>query len=1090
MKPLTIAAVLCLPAVILLQTGVADEPALNVPEGFEAVLFADDDFAHDIHSLTFNSAGHLVVSGPGYVRTLQDIDGDGRADRVRTFADAPRSGAQGMFFLGHHLLCSGDDGLQMFRDDNRDGKADGTPEIFLRVLAGREHDTHAIRKGPDGWWYVIAGNMAGVSAAYATLETSPVKKPQSGTLLRLKPDLSGGEIVADGFRNAYDFDFSPIGDVFTFDSDGERDVTLPWYEPTRVFQITPRSHAGWISRSWKRPDYFSDMPPVTGRFNRGSPSGVVCYRHDVFPIEYRGALFVLDWTFGRILALPLEQDGSVTAAEAIPFATGKGQYGFAPTDAAVSPDGDLYVSIGGRGTRGGVFRISWIGDDNDDADGETATPDADVSDVDLILTARQPGASWSRAEWAPKARRLTSGPFEDAALDETRGDAERIRAIEILTEMFGGVSNEAAMTLVQSESTAVKARAIWSVGRSHAGAVPIEIVNLYLTDTNPIVQRYALEALSTQASSETMNALLPALSAALLSDDRYVRAAASTVVAGLNEPDWSALIETFGQNHVARVSAELGRTARSDEVRPDVVNAAVPVLSEPQWSDRQKLDATRLIQLALGDVGPQRGRPAVFDSVAPILDLTEFDVQLAGLTTVLSHVFPTESPDVDRELLRIIGMIQPVSRDLLPRIMEGITAESAPAEDIHRLMVLARLDVERTYEQSETTAAALVALEIKIREQKLPQDANWDDRIGEMYKALCEVDPAIRQVIVDQPGFGLPGHVLLLSEVSQDKVPVAIEHFVEHVQQDDHFDWSNDVVFAIGESTVPEHRELIRGQLDNLAVRGAVLMVLAEEPLPGDRDLFIDGLSSGQINVVEACLNAITKLPPSRQPREQFALLSVARRLINSPREYAMRETAMRLLQNNTSQEFGFVYDTDGHRPQPGPLQQWNDWLRETFPDINPPGADATSAEEFLSQLDEIDWDSGDADRGEVLFKKLACAKCHGGRQALGPDLQGIAKRFSRHDMFAAIVDPSRDVSPRYQTTSIVSTTGKTYTGLIVYQSVDGLLLRDAEHRTWRIEAEEIEDRLLQPASLMPAGLLKDQKPEDLADLNSYLQKL
>jgi putative membrane-bound dehydrogenase-like protein len=1091
MKPLTIAAVLCLSAVTLLQAGVAEEPALNVPDGFEAVLFADDDLAHDIHSLTFNSAGHLVVSGPGYVRTLRDTNDDGRADQVRTFAESPRSGAQGMFFLGHHLLCSGDDGLQMFRDDNRDGKADGTPEIFLRVLAGREHDAHAIRMGPDGWWYVIAGNMAGVSAAYATLETSPVKKPQSGTLLRLKPDLSGGEIVADGFRNAYDFDFSATGDIFTFDSDGERDVSLPWYEPTRVFQITPRSHAGWVSRSWKRPDHFPDMPPVTGRFGRGSPSGVVCYRHDSFPIEYHGALFVLDWTFGRIIALPLEQDGSVSTAEAIPFATGQGQYGFAPTDAAVSPDGDLYVSIGGRGTRGGVFRISWTNANDQNVSDETPViPDEDVSELDMILTARQPDSSWSRTFWVPKARRLTSGPFEDAAIDETRPDAERIRAIEILTELYGGVRNETATVLAQSESAQVKARAIWSVGRSHSGAVPTDIVNLYLQDTNPFVLRCALEALSTQPSSQKMTDLLPALASALMSEDRCVRAAASTAVARLDEADWSALLKMFGKDHAARITAELGRRARTDEVRPESIEIALPVISEPQWSDRQKLDATRLIQVALGDVGPQRGRPAVFDSVAPILDLSEFDVQLTGLATGLSQVFPTGSPDVDRELLRIIGMIQPVGRDLLPRILEGISDESDPGEDIHRLMVLARLDAERTFELSTATAAALVNLDVKIHAQGLPQDANWDDRIREMYTALCEVDPAIRQVIVDQPGFGLPGHVLLLSQVSEDKVPVAIEHFARHIQEDESFDWSNDVIFAIGESEVPEHRQLIRQQLDNLSVRGAVLMVLAETPLPADRDLFIDGLSSGQINVVEACLNAITKLPPSRRSREQFALLAVARRLINSPREYAMRETAMRLLQNNTSQEFGFVYDTDGHRPQPGPLQQWNDWLRETFPEFNPPGADTASAEEFLSQLEDIDWDTGDADRGEVLFRKLACAKCHGGRRALGPDLQGVAKRFSRQDMFAAIVDPSRDVSPRYQTTSIVSTTGKTYTGLIVYESVDGLLLRDAEHQTWRIEAEEIDERLQQPTSLMPAGLLKDQSPQDLADLNSYLQKL
>jgi putative heme-binding domain-containing protein len=86
--------------------------------------------------------------------------------------------------------------------------------------------------------------------------------------------------------------------------------------------------------------------------------------------------------------------------------------------------------------------------------------------------------------------------------------------------------------------------------------------------------------------------------------------------------------------------------------------------------------------------------------------------------------------------------------------------------------------------------------------------------------------------------------------------------------------------------------------------------------------------------------------------------------------------------------------------------------------------------------------------------------------------------------------DTNRDVSPRYQTTTITTTAGKTYTGLIVYQSVDGLLLRDANQQTWRIEASDIESRLKQSSSLMPAGLLKDRSAQDMADLNGYLQGL
>lgn len=165
---------------------------IQVPAGFHVELYADDDLAHDVHSMTIDSKGRVVVSGPGYIRILLDTDKDGHADTFRQFADKPGTGSQGMFFLGSSLLCSGDQGLQIFRDDNQDAVADGPPQVFLKIYAGGEHQVHSIQKGPDGWWYVMAGNSSGVTASYATVPTSPIKSPVSGTLLRLKPDLSGG----------------------------------------------------------------------------------------------------------------------------------------------------------------------------------------------------------------------------------------------------------------------------------------------------------------------------------------------------------------------------------------------------------------------------------------------------------------------------------------------------------------------------------------------------------------------------------------------------------------------------------------------------------------------------------------------------------------------------------------------------------------------------------------------------------------------------------------------------------------------------------------------------------------------------------
>src|SRR5262249_12873516 len=128
---------------------------------------------------------------------------------------------------------------------------------------------------------------------------------------------------------------------------------------------------------------------------------------------------------------------------------------------------------------------------------------------------------------------------------------------------------------------------------------------------------------------------------------------------------------------------------------------------------------------------------------------------------------------------------------------------------------------------------------------------------------------------------------------------------------------------------------------------------------------------------------------------------------------------------------------------------------------------------------------------GVKLFSSRGCAQCHGGRSGLGPDLAGVAGRFSRDDLFVAIALPNRDVSPRYQTTLIETKNGKAYSGLIVYKSKgEGLMIANGTNQTFRIDGADIETRRTLPTSLMPEGLLKDLSNEDLADLYAYLKTL
>jgi putative membrane-bound dehydrogenase-like protein len=1058
---------------------------IKVPDGFHVELYADDDLAHDIHSMTIDSKGRVVVSGPGYIRILVDSDNDGRADTFKQFADKPDTGSQGMFFLGSSLLCSGDAGLQIFRDDNQDDVADGPPQVFLKIAAGGEHHVHSIQKGPDGWWYVMAGNMSRVTASYATVPTSPIKNPVSGTLLRLKPDLSGGEIVSDGFRNAYDFTFNGAGDFFTYDSDDERDISLPWYLPTQVFHVLPLSNAGYVSAGLKRPGSYPDMPPVLATFGRGSPTGVTCYQHHQFPHDYHGALFMLDWTLGRILTVPLVQEGAGWTKEGSVFAEGRDQFGFAPTDIEVAPDGNLFVSVGGRGTRGSVFRIVC----DSPATPVAARTDAGSQNLNAVLDAPQPNSSWSRATWLPVARTLGPEVFRDAALMESRRIPERLRAIEILVEVFGGLDSQTAIKLTRVGSGLVRARTAWAIGRSSPEAPDTEILRALIVDRDPFVQRLALEALASVTSNSAFVIAGPSIAAALASDDRTVRLSAALLISRMNDEHRNGLEKVLASKQRALMWFHMGRCLRSPLQSPPAAAVAATVLTSPTASSEDRRDAARILQMTLGDVGPLNGRPVMFESYAPAISLTTIERELNPIMTKVAAMFPSGDGDLDHELIRLIAMTTPLNRDLLSRLLSGITDSTLPADDIHRLAAISQFEIERSYDESVSTANALVGIDVKIRKHGLRQDTNWDDRIGELYQALCKVDLAMPSLLVDQPGFGEPGHVLFLSQVPQQSIPKAIEGLVRAIQSDPEYKWSNDVVFTIGESTQPEHMALLRDQLNNLAVRDAVLITIADKATKEDREVLLSGLESPQLNAVDACLKALIKLPRSNEAAEQFQLLSAARRLINDKREFQLRESAMRLLQNNTSQAHHFQFGEEGYHPQPESMQQWQDWLEKRYPDYRPPQV-SDVAQQVLQNLEAVDWSAGNADKGRHLFERLACARCHGGRQALGPDLKGVTKRFSRRDLFAAIVDPNRDISPRYQTTMIETKSGKVFTGLIVYQSVDGLLLRDSDHKTYRVEAADMELKVKQRNSLMPAGLLKDTQLSDLADLEKYLQGL
>lgn len=134
-----------------------------------------------------------------------------------------------------------------------------------------------------------------------------------------------------------------------------------------------------------------------------------------------------------------------------------------------------------------------------------------------------------------------------------------------------------------------------------------------------------------------------------------------------------------------------------------------------------------------------------------------------------------------------------------------------------------------------------------------------------------------------------------------------------------------------------------------------------------------------------------------------------------------------------------------------------------------------------------------DFKNGERTYAAARCIVCHrfaGDGGATGPDLTQLAGRFNLKDLTESILDPGKVVSDQYRATTVVTTTGKVYTGRVVNETDQAVtMLVDPEDASKVVDIPRGEIDAMQPAaaSLMPADLLKTLNEEEVLDLLAYL---
>jgi putative membrane-bound dehydrogenase-like protein len=1082
---------------LVLSTQAADLVPVNalglrVARGFRVSLFADSSMADDIYSMTLDPRGNVVVTGPGYIRTLRDLDNDGVADSVTSFAET-RTGGMGMCFDGANFYFVGDGALLRYTDNDGDGVADGPPQQLL-ALDFLEHGGHAIRKGPDGWWYLIAGNETRFTNQHYSLAGSPIVRPEAGALLRLTPDVGGSEVIAEGFRNPYDFDFNAMGDLFTYDSDVESDFLLPWYTPTRIYHIAHGGHHGWRlpgwRRSWNRPDYYADTVNVLAAVGRGSPTGMACYRHYQFPVGYQNGIFALDWTFGRVYFLPATSVGATYAGTPEVFLEPIGTQGFAPNDIVVTQDGSLLVSIGGRKTRGGVYRISYGAERSMAAIASNWWIGA-TTETEAVLYAPQPLDAWSRAYWVPVAARLGRAPFLLAATDNRVAWQFRTRAIEVMTELHQGLPPDAAATLARATAPEVRARTAWSIGRAPPENYAALLRELS-RDANAGVRRCALEALLDRAGNAG-DVLLDAATANLAHADRRVRQAAARIAARLSPAAWNTLWNTPGlKDAQARLTAILALLWREGaaQVHVAAADAAISTLRYSQNADNQ-LDAIRLIILAMGDWNLYQPSVEVYTGYEPALTLQRQEALIARIEKAVRPLVATGNANVDFEAARLLAMIRDNAQETSDRVLLKITQHTTAASDFHFLTVLSRLSAPFNTNVAARLANSILAMDRKLEGQQLRPKQNWSLRLAEVVAQLVEHFPPLADAILEHPSFGNPSHVTLVPSLGPEKRTRAARLFLIALSKRPNFVWTPQLIDLLSVLPPAEVYPVFRKQWNNLALRDHLLLKLAAKPEPVDREKFLIGLNSAQSDVIIAAAGALMELPPNATGTYVLPIVRALQRHLTDTKEQPLRSLLLTLLKHQTGEAFNVRETAADAAEVKRAYQPVFAWFRKKFPTLvqylEPAGTDVSY---WTSLLPTIPWDKGDAGRGEILFQNRGCQTCHASTTPVGPDLAGVPRRLSRSDLLIAIVDPSREIAAPYRSTTFQMRSGESYTGVVVFESPDGVIVQTSASTTVRLSESDILSRSPSDTSLMPTGLLTGLSRGDLADLCAYLGRL
>src|SRR5688572_26077311 len=321
----------------------AEAKTFRLPNGFEIQLFAAEPDIAKPMNMAFDERGRLWITesreypfaapldkkARDAIKVLEDTDGDGRADKITTFADGLNIPI-GIYPYKGGVIAWSIPNIWHFQDTDADGKADKRDVLFGPL--GWEKDTHGMnasfRRGFDGWIYATHGfNNTSVIKGRDGSEL----KLNSGNTYRIRPDGSRVEIHAWRQVNPFGLTFDTLGYLYSADC-----------HSSPIYQLIRGAHYP----SFGKPDDGLGFAPMLMQHSHNSTAigGIAYYADDQWPPEFRDNIFVGNVMTSRVNRDRIQFNGASPVAKELPdFLTSTDPW-FRPSDLQFGPDGALYIA--------------------------------------------------------------------------------------------------------------------------------------------------------------------------------------------------------------------------------------------------------------------------------------------------------------------------------------------------------------------------------------------------------------------------------------------------------------------------------------------------------------------------------------------------------------------------------------------------------------------------------------------------------------------------------------------------------------------------------------------------------------------------